>query len=136
MLDSNTSKLAIMVSVYYTASTSRRTLLSSSSSYTSSFDSPPLDSVVPTQSDFYKMVISKIPAKWKTFGVMLDIDIARLDGILLDKKSSEDCFLEVYRIGKMELDQQFTWRRVLDILHDLKENSLRNKIQDSLVEVP
>ena len=66
---------------------------------------------------------------------MLNIDIVRLKGILHDKRNSEDCFLEVYRIGKMELDQQFTWRRVLDILHDLKENSLQNKIQDSL-EVP
>ena len=33
----------------------------------------------------------------------------------------------------MELDQQFTWKRVLDILqYDLKENSLRNTIQDKL----
>ena len=80
------------------------------------------------------MVILKIPAKWKTFGIMLNIDIERLEGILHDKKNSEDCFLEVYRIGKMELDQKFTWKRVLDILHNLKENSLRNKIQDSLVE--
>ena len=78
------------------------------------------------------MVILKIPSKWKTFGIMLDIDIERLEGILQDKKSSIDCFLEVYRIGKMELDQQFTWRRVLDILRDLKENILRDKIQDSL----
>ena len=88
--------------------------------------------MVPTQRDFYKMVILKIPSKWKTFGIMLDIDIERLEGILQDKKSSIDCFLEVYRIGKMELDQQFTWRRVLDILRDLKENILRDKIQDSL----
>ena len=79
------------------------------------------------------MVILKIPAKWKTFGIMLDIDIARLEGILFDKRSSEDSFLEVYRIGKMELDQQFTWKRVLDILKDLNENSLRNDIQKSLV---
>ena len=88
--------------------------------------------MVLTQRDFYKMVILKIPTKWKTFGIMLDIDIERLEGILLDKRSPEDCFLEVYRIGKRELDQKFTWRRVLDILHDLKEISLRNKIQDSL----
>ena len=80
------------------------------------------------------MVILKIPSKWKTFGIMLEIDIERLEGILQDKKNSEDCFLEVYRIGKMELDQQFTWKRVLDILHDLKENSLRNKIQDKLLQ--
>ena len=91
-----------MVSVYYTASTSRRTLLSSSSSYASSFDSPPLDSVVPTQSDFYIMVILKIPAKWKTFGIMLSIDIERLEGILRDKRNSEDSFIEVYRIGKKD----------------------------------
>ena len=88
--------------------------------------------MVPTQRDFYKMVILKIPTKWKTFGIMLDIDIERLEGILQDKKSSEDCFLEVYRIGMMELDQQFTWERVLDILYDLNENSLRNKIVDKL----
>ena len=81
------------------------------------------------------MVILKIPTKWKTFGIMLEIDIERLEGILQDKKNSEDCFLEVYRIGKMELDQQFTWKRVLDILqNDLKENSLRNKIQDKLLQ--
>ena len=79
------------------------------------------------------MVVEKIPTKWKKFGVMLNIDIERLEGILQDKKSSDDCFLEVYRIGKMELDQEFTWKRVLDILHDLKENSLRNKIQDKLL---
>ena len=88
--------------------------------------------MVPTQIDFYKMVILKIPTKWKIFGIMLDIDIERLEAILLDKRSAEDCFLEVYRIGKMELGQQFTWRRVLDILRDLKENSLRDKIQDQL----
>ena len=81
------------------------------------------------------MVILKIPTKWKTFGIMLEIDIERLEGILQDKKNSEDCFLEVYRIGKMELDQQFTWKRVLDILqNDLKENSLRNRIQDKLLQ--
>ena len=80
-------------------------------------------------------MILKIPTKWKTFGIMLEIDIERLEGILHDKKNSEDCFLEVYRIGKMELDQQFTWKRVLDILqNDLKENSLRNKIQDKLLQ--
>ena len=78
-------------------------------------------------------MILKIPSKWKNFGIMLEIDIERLEGILQDKKNSEDCFLEVYRIGKTELDQQFTWKRVLDILqYDLKENSLRNKIQDKL----
>ena len=65
---------------------------------------------------------------------MLGIDIERLEGIHLDKKSPEDCFLEVYRIGKMEFDQKFTWRRVLDILHVLKENRLRKEIQDSLVK--
>ena len=81
------------------------------------------------------MVIFKIPAKWKTFGTMLGIDIERLEGIHLDKKSPEDCFLDVYRIGKMEFDQKFTWRRVLDILHVLKENRLRKEIQDSLVGV-
>ena len=80
-------------------------------------------------------MILKIPTKWKNFGIMLEIDIERLEGILQDKKNSEDCFLEVYRIGKMELDQQFTWKRVLDILqYDLKENSLRNKIQDKLLD--
>ena len=79
------------------------------------------------------MVILKIPTKWKTFGIMLGIDIERLEGILQDKRNSEDCFLEVHRIGKMELDQQFTWRRVFDILRDLKENSLQNKIRDRLV---
>ena len=81
------------------------------------------------------MVILKIPANWKKFGIMLDIDIEKLESILLDKRSPEDCFLEVYRIGKMKLGQQFTWRRVLDILHDLDENSLQNKIQDWLVEI-
>ena len=49
--------------------------------------------------DFYKMVILKIPSKWKTFGIMLEIYIERLERILFDKRSPEDCLLEVYRIG-------------------------------------
>ena len=81
------------------------------------------------------MVIMKIPAKWKVFGIMLDIDIERLDEILLDKRSPRDCFFEVYRIGKMKLGQQFTWKRVLDILRDLDENSLRSKIKGWLVKI-
>ena len=78
------------------------------------------------------MVIEKIPTKWKKFGIMMNIDIERLEGIFLDKRNIEDCFLEVYRIGKSELDQPFTWKRVLDILHDLKEYSLRDKIQEKI----
>ena len=92
-------------------------------------ESKPLDSA-PKQSQFFTMVIKRIPAKWHTFGVNLDIDLAILDGF--NKPNHEGCFMEVYKTWKSNAKRPFTWRTVLTVLKDMDEKSLMHEIEHLL----
>ena len=76
------------------------------------------------------MVSKKIPSRWHTFGIMLDIEPAILDGF--NKPNPEECFTEVYKTWKANAKRPFTWRTVLTVLNDMDEFSLMNKIEYSL----
>ena len=87
----------------------------------------------PLQRDFYKMVIIKIPARWKEFGVYLDIEIDILTKV--EKEHTADLqaqFLEVYRIWKSQTPSPFTWKTVIDVLGDMKEKTLIKRIKEHL----
>ena len=116
--------------LYSTASNSYLRLLSSSSSIDSPLDNPA------TQSEFYMMVIKKIPAQWRTFGIMLDIEHGNLEGILRDERNCQDCFLVVYQIGKREFGERFTWRKILKILEDIGEKTLCKTLHKKLTSEP
>ena len=76
------------------------------------------------------MVIKRIPARWHTFGVNLDIDIAILNGF--NKTNSEECFTDVYKTWKANTKRPFTWRTVLTVLKDMDEKSLMHEIEHLL----
>ena len=87
----------------------------------------------PLQRDFYKMVIMKIPARWKEFGVFLDIEIDILTKVEREHMTDlEAQFLEVYRIWKSQTPSPFTWKTVIDVLGDMKENRLVKEIKKHL----
>ena len=48
----------------------------------------------PEQSLFVIYIIYQIPARWRMFGIHLDIKVNRLDAI--SEKDPEECFLKVY----------------------------------------
>ena len=112
--------------LYSTASNPYLRLISSSSSMDSPLDNPA------TQSEFYMMVIKKIPAQWRMFGIMLDIEHGNLEGILRDERTCQDCFLVVYQIGKREFGERFTWRKILKILEDIGEKTLCKALHKKL----
>ena len=73
------------------------------------------------------MVIKRIPGRWHTFGVNLNIDVTILDGF--NKTNSEECFTEVYKTWKANAKRPFTWRTVLTVLKDMDEISLMHEIE-------
>ena len=84
----------------------------------------------PAQDNFYVMVIKEIPAEWKIFGVLVKIPSGTLEGISRDNSGRvEECFLEVYSKWKNGQTQEFTWRTVLNVLKDMGQKSLKEKIK-------
>ena len=77
------------------------------------------------------MVINKIPARWHTFGIMLDIEPAILDGI--NKPNHEGCFIEVYKTWKANAKRPFTWRTILTVLKDIDEIKLLTDIKHDFI---
>lgn len=104
-------------------------VLASGTSDVSPYPQLQLDSA-PAQWKFYKMVVKEIPAKWHTFGVMLDINSGTLDGI--DDRNPENCFLKVFSIWQSKEPRPFTWSTALDVLHDMDENRLFKKINKQM----
>ena len=79
------------------------------------------------------MVIKEIPAEWKIFGVLVKIPSGTLEGISCDNSGrAEECFLAVYSKWKTGQTQEFTWRTVLNVLKDMGQIRLKDKIERNL----
>ena len=90
----------------------------------------------PAQREFYKLVISEIPASWHKFGVMLNIKLPILTKVEQEHKICEKCFLEVYSIWESETPCPFTWNSVIEVLKDMKEKRLVKEVNKFLGKLP
>ena len=60
-------------------------------------------------------IAAKIPAKWYTFGVHLNISTGTLDAV--HKHSDLECFIEVFSIWKRSLSREpISWVTVIAVL--------------------
>ena len=86
----------------------------------------------PEQSLFVIYIIYQIPARWRMFGIHLDIKVNRLDAI--SEKDPEECFLKVYDIWENEMTKPFTWRTAVEVLEILNQNRLRRQVMQKIAE--
>ena len=76
----------------------------------------------------------EIPAKWRQFGVLLNISVNTLDAVERQyDRDQEACFVKVYSIWKSEEPSPFTWETVVDTLNDMNERRLAKNITGPVV---
>ena len=85
----------------------------------------------PTQREFCKMVVMKIPAEWYLFGMFLNIPLNDLDAVATQyHHDPKRCFIEVYKKWESEQPLPFTWSTVINTLDDMDKKQLVRDIKN------
>lgn len=90
----------------------------------------------PNQAMFHSKVAMVIPGCWFGFGVQVDIDTAKLKDLEQEhNKDQEKCFMFVFSRWKSLNPTRvpFTWKSVIQILQELKQNNVAEAILNQLL---
>ena len=83
----------------------------------------------PTLFAFIENVASVIPAKWRCFGIALELTTNKLNGIGDRYRESQDCYEAIFQEWKNS-QLQLRWERIVDVLRTktVNENSLADEL--------
>jgi len=85
----------------------------------------------PQLREFENEIISKIPAKWKAFGIQLGLTENMLDQISAENNDCQECFRREYGEWTSQ-DCERSWLVILRILHEGRiAEEIRQKLQNN-----
>ena len=80
-------------------------------------------------------VVSKIPGKWKWFGIELEIPEAEYNFDGFPNSDNKECFMRVLTSWRKCAQPRYTWETVLDVLQSdiLNEQRLAMEVRSALM---
>ena len=86
----------------------------------------------PVLPDLLNKVAIKIPDKWKSIGIALNIDLAFIRLVEGNQTTSQERYIEIFDKWKKSLSKPYTWLTIIDALESpsVNENRLAQKLRE------
>ena len=89
----------------------------------------PVATKPPKFSVLLRELLSKVSAKWEDIGLLLDLEMGRLDTIKSDHYDSKVCFREMLKLWLKQVDPPPTWTAIIEAIEVCEYESLAEELR-------